>query len=401
MNHPLVLDHVLIGYSPVFDRQGRLCATRLTISPSATGLAFSPQGAALLDALEDSFQEAPAQGTALPALLLNLTDEAWLDSVLKAASEAPRPCLLEVPGFLAIPREARLTALRQAGQALGLGGGVRDQMPASLLACFRFALGDASQLQAGAAGLATASKLGQVYTGLRLSTDIEAARVAGAVAQAGWPMDDEIVYAKPAGVPPQVRSIVELMNRVEREEPPDKLEAVLVGDPTLAFRLLRYLNSAAFGLRVEVTSFKHALMMLGHQRLKRWLALLLASGGSHEGSRAVMAVASRRGLLMEGLGQGVGDDAMRGEMFICGVFSLLDRLLQQPMDELLRSIPVQQRVQQSLLGEGPYSPYLNLVRALEQGLSGEIREAADNAMLAPGEVNHALLRALSMARELD
>jgi EAL and modified HD-GYP domain-containing signal transduction protein len=52
---------------------------------------------------------------------------------------------------------------------------------------------------------------------------------------------------------------------------------VLKNDPTLAFRLLRYINSPAFGLRVEVTRFRHAIMLLGYQRLKRWLALLLAS----------------------------------------------------------------------------------------------------------------------------
>ena len=93
--------------------------------------------------------------------------------------------------------------------------------------------------------------------------------------------------------------IVELMNRVDRQESIVRLEAVLKNDPTLAFRLVRYINSAAFGLRVEISSFRHAIMMLGYQKLKRWLALLLASASTDPNVKPVMFAALRRGLFME------------------------------------------------------------------------------------------------------
>ena len=76
---------------------------------------------------------------------------------------------------------------------------------------------------------------------------------------------------------------------------------MLKRDPTLAFRLMRYLNSPAFGLSVEINSFGHALMLLGYQRLKRWLALLLASASTDVNMKPVMYAAVRRGLLMEEL----------------------------------------------------------------------------------------------------
>jgi len=89
-------------------------------------------------------------------------------------------------------------------------------------------------------------------------------------------------------------------------------------------------------------------------------------------------------------------------MFICGVFSLLDQLLQQPFSELLSSVPVPERVQQALRGEGgPYGPYLDLVRAIEQEAVFDIRECTESLMLAPAEVNRALLVALRGARQLD
>jgi EAL and modified HD-GYP domain-containing signal transduction protein len=93
---------------------------------------------------------------------------------------------------------------------------------------------------------------------------------------------------------------------------------------------------------------------------------------------------------------------MRGEIFICGVFSLLDRLLDQPFADLLRSLPVPQRVQQALRDEdGPFAPYLQVAQAVEQESGIDIREAAARLMIAPAEVNRALLAALAAAAQLE
>jgi EAL and modified HD-GYP domain-containing signal transduction protein len=189
---------------------------------------------------------------------------------------------------------------------------------------------------------------------------------------------------------------------VDRQDPVPKLEATLKKDPTLGFRLLRYLNSPAFGLSVEISSFGHALMMLGYQRLKRWLALLLASASKDANAKPVMFAAVRRGLLMEELGRSSGDAEMRGELFICGVFSLLDRLLKQPVEELIKSVPVPERVQQALQsGSGPFQPYLQMVMAIENESLYDIREGADRLFMGLTEVNRAVLAALRSARQLD
>jgi EAL and modified HD-GYP domain-containing signal transduction protein len=214
-------------------------------------------------------------------------------------------------------------------------------------------------------------------------------------------MDEELRVATPLAVPPELRSVLDLMNRVEREEPVARLEAVLTADPTLAYRLLRYLNTSAFGLRAEISSFRHGLMMLGHRRLKRWLALLLVSGSQDPSSRMLMAVAARRGLILDQLANGLTDEAMRSEMFICGVFSLLDRMLCMPMDALIRSVPMPPRVQESLLAHGPYSPHLDLMRAVEEGSAAHIRACADAALLSCGELNRAILKGLALSWELD
>jgi EAL and modified HD-GYP domain-containing signal transduction protein len=203
-------------------------------------------------------------------------------------------------------------------------------------------------------------------------------------------------------VAPDLKVIVELMNRVDREEPIERLEALLKNDPTLAFRLVRYINSAAFGLRVEISSFRHAIMMLGYQKLKRWLALLLASASTDANMKPVMFAAVRRGLFMEELVRSSGDEQMGSEMFICGVFSLLDCMMGQPFDQLLKSIPVPQDVFDALVhGTGRYRPYIDVVRAVEQESLFDIRDTAELLMLSVAEVNRALLRALLAVRQLD
>ncbi len=397
-SHP-VLGQVLIGYCPVIDKQRAVISTRLTVFQGRPDVLPDPVG--LIAALGDLFPA--AEGVVAPSVFLNFTSEALLDGVL--AASALSHVLVEVPAFMAGDpvRADAVRALHAAGHSLAITGRPLAELPRDLLPCFRHAIVDfADDRRTTPAGPQTPTRtITTVSAGVRTADELEAAFTRGAVGVIGWPVDDEVKPTLRGTMPPDLRGIVELMNRVDREEPAERMEHVLTADPTLAFRLLRYINSAAFGLRVEVTSFKHALMLLGYQRLKRWLALLLASGSKDTTLRPVMHVAARRGLIMEELARSMGDDEMRGEMFICGVFSLLDKLMRQPFDELMKNVPVPERVRQSLVGEGPYSGHLALVRALEDSSVFDIRETCERVMITPDEVNRALLVALSNARQFD
>ena len=143
-------------------------------------------------------------------------------------------------------------------------------------------------------------------------------------------------------------------------------------------------------------------MMLGYQRLTRWLALLLATASKDVNLKPIMFAAVRRGLLMEELVRSSGDEELRNEVFICGVFSLLDRRFQQPFEQLLGSIPVPQRVYQALVEDsGPYQPYIEMVRAVESESLFDFRESAEKLLMSVIEINRAQLRALMAASELE
>jgi c-di-GMP phosphodiesterase len=420
-DHP-ILGQVALGYSPMIDRRRAVVATRLTVFPERPDA--GPDAVALLCAIEDVWPTGDASQTlrlaprpldpdaikrhaagVQPLVSLNLAGEALLGAVM-AASPGPQ-LMVEVPAFMAADPSCQraLGRLHEAGSTLLLKGLPTSPLPSEVLELFSHSIVEmADDRRTGAPPPQMVRKVTTIQAGARSSADLEAAFRRGAVAALGWPWwdDDPPRHGVRTGVTSDVGTVMSLMQGVEREEPVPKLEEVLRRDPPLAFRLMRYLNSPAFGLTVEINSFRQALMLLGYQRLKRWLALLLVSAATGANSKPMIYAAVRRGLLMEELGREHGNAEMQGQMFICGAFSLLDRMLQQPFSELLRSVPVSEQVQQALRGEGgQFGPYLELVQAIEEESVFDIRERADSLMLAPAVVSRALLTALQAARQLD
>jgi c-di-GMP phosphodiesterase len=396
-----ILGQVALGYSPFIDRNRTVAATRLSVFP------LRP------DSILDVAQLLHAVGDVWPAsggnVSLNVVSESLLHDLLQASPSAN--LMVEVPNFMASD-PANVEALKRlhgAGNTLLLKGRPNAELPREILPCFKYSIIDlADERRIGVASVAPAGvirSIEHVQSGVRTVVDMEAAFARGAHAVLGWPIDDAISdTAARTGKPaqPDLQVVVELIHRVDNEDSIEKLENTLKRDPSLAFKLLRYINSPAFGLRVEVSSFRHAIMLLGYQRLKRWLALLLATASKDVNLKPVMFAAVRRGLLMEELVAGSGDEEMRSEMFICGVFSLLDRMFQETFAKLLGSIPVPERVYQALVkNTGPYQPYMAMVLAAEGESVFEYREAAEQLLMSVAEINRAQLRALMGAGALE
>jgi EAL and modified HD-GYP domain-containing signal transduction protein len=395
-----ILGQIAFGYSPFIDRKRAVTATRLTVFPLRPDAALD--AAQLLHAVGGVW---PADG---PKVSLNVASESLLQDLMKAQPAAN--VMVEVPAFMACDpvNTASITALHAAGNLLLIKGRPLAELPREVLPCFKYSIIDVSderRVDGSQAPPGVTRSIPHVQGGVRTLVDMEASFARGAEAVLGWPIDDVIQSsgskARAAGQP-DMQVMVELIHRVDAEEPIDKLELTLKRDPSLAFKLMRYINSPAFGLRVEISSFRHAIMMLGYKRLKRWLALLLATASKDVNLKPVMFAAVRRGLLMEELARASGDEEMRNEMFICGVFSLLDRMFQQPFAQLFDNIPVPERVYQALVDDsGPYQPFVNMVRAIENESLFDFREAAEALMMSVSEVNRAQLRALTAASQLE
>ncbi len=396
--HP-ILGQVVLGYSPMIDRERTVTATRLTVFPAR---ADAPLDAgALLAAIDQVWPEAGGK------VSLNVLSETLLTDLLQAQPSAN--LMLEVPAFMACDplHSSSIQSLYARGNTLLLKGRPRVDLPRDVLPCFKHSIIDIEDERRVDAQTpqGMVREITHVQSGVRSLEQLDASFKRGAVAVLGWPIDDVVRPQAGGRVQSDMTTIVELMRRIDREESIERLEETLRLDPTLAFKLLRYINSPAFGLRVEVASFRHALMLLGYTRLKRWLAVLLASASKDRDMKPVMFAALRRGLLMEELARtsvGASDEQMRNEAFICGVFSLLDRMMRQPFSELLQAVPVPDSVRQVLVdGVGPYQPMLEVVRAVENESLYDVRESAERLLLGVGEINRAVLRALAQAVQIQ
>lgn len=197
--------------------------------------------------------------------------------------------------------------------------------------------------------------------------------------------------------------VIEVLNLVRGKAELSAIERVLRRDPTLVYRLLRYINSPAVGLDREVRSIAHALVLLGYQPLYRWLTLLLfASGPDAPRKRALLTHALVRGRLMELVGKMTLPGSESDSLFVTGIFSVLDSLLGVPLRQALSAIRLAQPVTAALLDNtGIYAPYLQLAIACEGSAPERVQELAHECRTTPEAINAAHFDALLWAESLD
>ncbi|MDR2450800.1 MAG: HDOD domain-containing protein [Candidatus Accumulibacter sp.] len=224
---------------------------------------------------------------------------------------------------------------------------------------------------------------------------------AGLNAAASW------FFKMPSGKPakavnPAQAQIIRVLNLVRRNADVREIEAALKQDVTLSYKLLRYINSAGFGLSCEIQSFRHAVTILGYDKLNKWLSLLLATASKDPMAQAQMHTALCRARLMEILGQGLVDRSEADNLFITGAFSMLETLIGVSLDKILETMSLPEKISDALLGRGGvYGPFLELAVACE-GEDGEAIAAQSGMLgLSAAALNQAQLDALAFAETID
>jgi len=199
---------------------------------------------------------------------------------------------------------------------------------------------------------------------------------------------------------PESVMIVRLMHMIRRNENVRSIESALKRDAALTYRLLRHINSPAIGAGVEIHSLRHAVAMLGYAPLFRWLSVLLAT--SNRASAPFMTKkAITRGRFVELMGQGMLPPGEADNLFVVGMFSLIDQLLGVPMKEVLAKVQLAGSVQQAILArEGVYAPFLALAEACETDAVQAAR-LSEALFVGSGQVNAAHLAAMVWSQEAD
>ena len=392
-----VLGSLSICYAPLIDKKRKALGTRLTML--ATNPNDRPPIGQVLEALNTVWPESGA-----PVLVAPLDaefDESALDW------DPPSNALLEIPTTaLRDPRTQTVAqALFRDGKRLALRNRPDVALPPALLSCFEYTLIHISDDRRRAAESGPPSSVTRripfIITGVQTVADVEAAFEHGAAASVGWPLDD-VTQKAARPLQPGQAVVLELLRLVRDDADIAKIDATLKRDPALAFKLLRLVNSAAFGLPVQITSFQHAVMMLGYKKLMRWLSLLLATASKDSNTLPLMHASIRRGMFLENIGADESQAELRDELFITGAFSLLDKITGAPFAHLFELISLSESIVDAIVRHsGPYAPYLTLIEAIERSDPIGIRKQADALALPIGACNQALLKAMSTAELLD
>jgi len=178
------------------------------------------------------------------------------------------------------------------------------------------------------------------------------------------------------------------------------LEKLIKAEASVCYRLLRYLNSSMFGLKSEIHSVRHALTMLGERDVRRWVRLVAAVGAGQEKTSDLVLSALVRGRFGELLSEQVAHG--ESDLFLLGLLSLIDAMLEMPMAEVLERIPLDQETKAVLLGQpSVLRRVYQLILAHESGEWDAVAQLTATLHLNSEEVAGYYWKAQQWAREVS
>ena len=198
---------------------------------------------------------------------------------------------------------------------------------------------------------------------------------------------------------PERGQLIDLLNRLHLGADLSEITEPLKRSPELSYRLLRYINSAGVGTQARIGSIQQGLMVLGRDKIYRWLTILLFNSGNAKSlDRALLEQALVRARLMELAAADKLAPVQIDELFVVGIFSLLDMLLQLPMSVALEPLKLPPAVESTLLNnhtlESDYAPYLNLAIACEDTDRERLKALAATLAIPLSRINALHLDAL-------
>ena len=161
----------------------------------------------------------------------------------------------------------------------------------------------------------------------------------------------------------------------------DAMENLLRQDLSISYKLLRYINSAFFRRIQEITSLKHAILLLGPEEMRRFISLVALSRIAPTKPDELIRSSCIKARFCESLGILTGKADLKIELFLAGMFSNIDAILDQPLPKILEELPLSMNIKNALLYQegnlagilaladnyvkGEWGPFQNRVKKLE------------------------------------
>jgi EAL and modified HD-GYP domain-containing signal transduction protein len=358
----------LVARRPLLDRRGAIAGWDLRLSPWATErLRRTHAQHALQEALDYAFVQAAQAVMQSPrTAVLNLPPATLRHAATLARLPRGAIAVLDEATFDALGAEAPvvLSILRSHDLKVAAAPDVALVEPP----CEFVVIDAAARGATNGSPQKANSGQGRIVTNLRSFEDVAAALHGGADYACGAYAQSALQRTGQASV--QTVTIANILSALAAGRAPREIAELFKADVTLSYRLMRILGSAAYGLGRSIGSLQEAVMMLGTRELYRWLAVLLLNSQSGVPlARALHETALARGRLLELVAIARGRTDPPEALFVTGAFSLLDLLLNVPLESALALMPLlpAQTIDALIAESGPWRPYLELALAFETG----------------------------------
>jgi len=190
--------------------------------------------------------------------------------------------------------------------------------------------------------------------------------------------------------------LLEMVSRSELDL--RELERMIKQETSICYRLLRYLNSPLFGFSLEIKSVRHAMAILGERELRRWVRLVVAVGAAEQKSSELVLMALARARFCELLSKQLQSHS---DLFLMGLLSIMDAILEVGMDVLLDQLPVEREIKAALLGQNSsLRPLYQLMLAQESGEWAQSSELARQLKLSDEDVATRWWQAMQWAQQV-
>lgn len=201
---------------------------------------------------------------------------------------------------------------------------------------------------------------------------------------------------------PQMQ-LLEIMAEVNKEDFEfNRLEKMIVRDASISYKLMRLINSAYFKRAKQISSIRQAIVMIGEVGIRRFLSLISMAGLAANKPDELIKVSLVRAKFCELLGNHPGSSAETSELFTLGLFSLIDAIMDDSMENLMSQIPLSSNIKEVLISRtGDLSGYLSLVESYERGDWEEIDEATNIMGIDHDDLPRQYMESLSWADSLN
>jgi len=207
----------------------------------------------------------------------------------------------------------------------------------------------------------------------------------------------EILTAR--DIAPQKLTMLQLAAEVNQQDMDlDRLEELISREVAVPYKLLRYMNSAYFRRAQEITSLKHALVMLGQQEIKKFISVVTTAELASDKPAELIKASIIRARFCELIGQETSTDIPHSELFIIGLFSLIDAILDNDMDAIMNHLPLSDSIKETLVQKkGDGLMILKLVISYESADWKGFAEMSGKLGLDAEKIPYHYLEALSWA----